>query len=69
MLNIWPMPLCIYKLVRSNHACVSIIECSLFNHQMFVHRLLNYKKPPGNTGLTHLVLIVFTPSEVYKMPF
>lgn len=63
------MPFCIYKLVRSNHLCVSIIEYLLFNHQMFVHRLLNYKKPFGNTGLTHLILIVFTLSEVYKMSF
>lgn len=69
MLNIWPMPLCIYKLVRSNHLCVSIIEYLLFNQQMFVHRLLNYKKPLGNTGLTHLILIVFSLPGVYKMSF
>lgn len=49
--------------------CLSMIEYLLFNHQMFVHRLLNYKKPLGNTGLTHLILIVFTLSEVYKMSF
>lgn len=66
MLNIRPMLLCIYKLVRSNHLCVSIMEYLLFNHKMFVHRLWNYKKPLWNTGLTCLVLIVFTPSEVYK---
>lgn len=69
MLKIWPMPHCIYKLVRSNHLCASIIEHLLFNHQMFVHSLLNYKKSFGNTGLTHLILIVFTLPEVYKMPF
>lgn len=68
-LNIRAMLLCIYKPVRSNHLCVSIIECSLFNRKMFVHRLLNYKKPLGNTGPTCLVLIVFTPSVVYKMSF
>lgn len=69
MLNIRPMLLCIYKLVRSNHLCASRIEYLLFNHKMFVHRLLNYKKPRGNTGPARLLLIVFTPSEVYKMSF
>lgn len=69
MLNIWPMLLSIYKLVRSTHLCVSKVEHLLFNHQMFVHRLLNYKKAFGKTGLTHLLLIVFTPFEVYERPF
>lgn len=59
----------IYMLLRSNHLCAAIMEYFLFNHQMFVHRLLNYKKPLGNTGLTHLILIVFTLSGVYRMSF
>lgn len=69
MLNIRPVLLCIYKPVKSNHLCASGIEYLLFNHKMFVHRLLNYKKPLGNTGQARLVLIVFTPSGVYRMPF
>lgn len=56
----------IYKAVRSNHLCVSIIEILLFNHKMFVHRLLNYKKPLGSSGPTLPVLIVLVLSVVYK---